>query len=171
VQIDEFPTVNKSFLPHPPKSRPRYADIITQKNKIVANKKPWTKGLCEGVIAAELVSKQGSLEQRNRVALIVFDSTLEIAFKEYLVNESGTYYADAQLQAIFKQRHLVHDEMKKYVNFSTNIWKKISYYNNLRNKLVHERATVGIGDAEIKDFRGIVESVLSKMYKLRFDED
>ena len=171
VHINDFPTVNKSFLPHPPKSRPRYADIITQKNRLVANKKPWAKGLYEGVIAAELISKQKGLEQKNRVALVVLDSTLEIAFKEYLVNESGHYYTDAQLQQIFQKRHLVHNEMKKYVNFSVNAWKKISYYNNLRNKLVHERATVGIGDPEIKDFKGVVENALSKLYKLRFDED
>ncbi|MEW6405155.1 MAG: ATP-binding protein [Chloroflexota bacterium] len=171
IQIEDFPTVKKSFLPHPPKSRPRFADIVTQKNKTVASKKPWTKGLYEGVIAAELVSKRKDLEQKNRVALIVLDSTLEIAFKEYLVNDSGYYYTDAQLQQIFAKRNLVHDEMKKFVNFNDNTWKKISYYNNLRNKLVHERATVGIGDPDIRDFKKLVERVLSKLYKLRFDYD
>jgi hypothetical protein len=29
IKIDEFPSVNKSFLPHPPKSRPRFSDIVT----------------------------------------------------------------------------------------------------------------------------------------------
>lgn len=171
VQIDDFPTINKSYLPHPPKSRPRFVDIVTQKNKSVASKKPWTKGLYEGVIVAEQVSKDKKLEQRNRVALVILDSTIEIAFKEYLVNDSGHYYTDSELQRIFAKRHLVHDEMKRYVNFSDHIWKKITYYNNLRNKLVHERATVGIGDPEIKDFKKLTESVLSKLYKLRFDDD
>jgi hypothetical protein len=171
VKIDEFPTVNKSFLPHPPKSRPRYADIITQNNKIVAGKKPWTKGLYEGVIAAELVAKQNSLEQRNRVALIVLDSTLEIAFKEYLVNDSGAYYKDEDLQKLFAKRHLVHKEIEKYVFIDPDDWKKIAYYNNLRNKFVHERATVGIGDKDIKDFRNVVETTLRILYKLNFDEN
>lgn len=171
VQIEDFPAISKSFLPHPPKTRPRFADIVTQKNKTVANKKPWTKGLYEGVIAAELISKQKNLEQKNRVALIVLDSTIEIAFKEYLVNDSGHYYPDSELQKIFEKRHLVRNEMKKYVNFRDSIWKKISYYNGLRNKLIHERATVGIGDPEIKDFKKLAEQVLSKLYKLRFDSE
>lgn len=170
VQIDDFPTVKKSFLPPLPRSRPRYGEIITQKNKSVANRKPWTKGLYEGVIAADLISKQQSLEQRNRIALILLDSTLEIAFKEYLVNESGVHYTDAQLQNIFSKRHLVHQEIQKYIKtINPWIWKQITYYNNLRNKLIHERATVGIGDGEIKNFRNVVESILNKLYKLKFD--
>ena len=67
-----------------PKSRPRYADVVTEVNKKVAKDKPWVKGVYEGVIAATLISKQQQLVQRNRIALIVLDSTIEIAFKEYL---------------------------------------------------------------------------------------
>lgn len=171
VKIVDFPTVKKSFLPPLPKSRPRYGDIITQKNKKVAKKKPWTKGLYEGVIAADLISKQHRLEERNRISLIVLDSTLEIAFKEYLVNESGTPYSSAKLLSIFGNRIAVHEEVKKYVKIKDDIWKKIKHYYDLRCKLVHEKATGGVSDAQIQDFREVVESVLTKMYKLKFDED
>ena len=167
VQIDNFPTVNKSFLPPLPKSRPRYGEIITQANRKIAKKKPWTKGLYEGVIAADLISKQ-RLEQRNRIELIVLDSTLEIAFKEYLVNESGTPYSDKLLLSIFGNRSSVHAEIKKYVNIKKDTWKKIDHYYNLRNKFVHEKATVGVDDSQIRDFRDVVESVLKKLYKLKF---
>ena len=170
VQVRDFPTVKKSFLPPLPKSRPRYGDIITLKNKGIAKKKPWTKGLYEGVIAADLISKQ-KLEQKNRIALIVLDSTLEIAFKEYLVNESGSGYGDAQLLQLFKNRNAVHTEIKKYpkVKIRPDTWKKIDHYYQLRCKLIHEKATVGISDAQIDDFRDVVESVLKKLYKLKFD--
>jgi hypothetical protein len=167
VHIGDFPTVTKSFLPPLPKSKPRYGDIITQKNKRIAKKKPWTTGLYEGVIAADLISKQ-PLEQKNRVALIVLDSTLEIAFKEYLVNESGTPYNDAKLLALFKNRHDVHLEIGKYVTIKSDTWKRIEYFYQLRNKLVHEKATVGINDAQIENFREVVESVLKKLFKLKF---
>ncbi len=169
VPIDDFPTVKKSFLPPLPKSRPRYGEIITQKNKAIAKKRPWTKGLYEGVIAADLIAKQ-NLEQKNRIALIVLDSTLEIAFKEYLVNESGTAYGDAQLLQIFKNRHAVHTEIKKYPNakIKGSTWKKIEHYYQIRCKLIHEKGTVGISDAQIDDFRDVVESVLKKLYKLKF---
>ena len=167
VQIDNFPTVKKSFLPPLPKSRPRYGDIITKKNRQTAKRKPWTMGLYEGIIAADLISKQ-RLEQKNRIAFIVLDSTLEIAFKEYLVNESGKLYSDSRLTAIFGNRTAVHNEIKKYVNIKTDIWKKIEHFYRLRCKLVHERATVGIADSQLRDFRGVVEGVLNKLYKLKF---
>ncbi|MFQ5852202.1 MAG: ATP-binding protein [Candidatus Binatia bacterium] len=167
VQIDDFPTVKKSFLPPLPKSRPRYGEIITQKNRQVAKRKPWTKGLYEGVIAADLIMKQ-RLEQKNRIALIVLDSTLEIAFKEYLVNESGTTYNDSKLLSIFSKRSSVHNEIKKYVKVTPSTWKKIDHYYRLRCKLIHERVTVGIGDGQVQDFRELVERVLKKLYKLKF---
>ena len=172
VQVNDFPTVKKSFLPPLPKSRPRYGDVITKKNRQIAKRKPWTKGLYEGVIAADLISKQ-RLEQKNRIALIVLDSTLEIAFKEYLVNESGGTYGDAQLLQIFKNRQSVHNEIKKYpqVKIGADIWKKIEHYYQLRCKLIHEKSTVGISDIQLEDFREVVESVLKKLYKLRFDEE
>src|SRR6266849_10224587 len=65
VQVDDFPKAKKSFLPPLPRSRPRYGEVITQENSRVAKRKPWTKGLYEGVIAADLISNQ-RLEQKNR---------------------------------------------------------------------------------------------------------
>ncbi len=167
VPVRDFPAAKKSYLPPAPKSRPRYGDVITDANEKVAKQKPWVRGLYEGVIAADLIAKQ-HLEQRNRIALIVLDSTLEIAFKEYLVNDSGTYYSDSQLLAIFRTRHTVHTEVKKYVNLSADTWKKVAHFSDLRNKLIHQRATGGVSDGQLEDFRGVVEAVLKKLYKLKF---
>jgi len=58
VLVANFPEVKKSFLPPLPKSRPRYADIVANRNKAISNKKPWTRGLYEGVVAADLIYKQ-----------------------------------------------------------------------------------------------------------------
>ncbi len=124
------------------------------------------KRALQGIIAADLITR-GKLEQRNRIALIVLDSTLEIAFKEYLVNDWGTYYSDAQLLTLFGKCHLVQQEIQKYVNIDTVIWKKIGHFNNLRNKLVHERATVGLDDEQVRYYRGVVEVVLKKLFKLK----
>lgn len=169
VAIIDFPIVKKSFLPPLPKSRPRYGEVITHENKTVSSKKPWTKGLYEGVIAADLISKQ-RLEQKNRIALIVLDSTLEIAFKEYLVNESGNAYSDARLESIFKHRSEVHKEIKAcaLIPIKPENWKKVEYYYKLRCELVHKKASAGITDSQLQDFRSVVESILKKMYKLKF---
>lgn len=172
VSVDDFPAVKKTYLPPLPKSRPRYSDIITQKNKVTASKRPWTRGLYEGVIAADLIAKHQRLEQKNRIALIVLDSTLEIGFKEYLVNESGEGYSEKRLMEIFGNRTTVHNEVKKHAKrkISKDTWIKITYYYLLRNKLVHEKATVSISDQQVDSFRGVVEGVLHKLFALRFDE-
>jgi hypothetical protein len=124
VPVVDFPTVKKSFLPPLPRSRPRFGEIVSHRNKKVAKRKPWTKGLYEGVIAAELIAKQRRLEQKNRIALIVLDSTLEIAFKEYLVYESGTTYGDAKLLSLFSNRANVQNEIKKYVTIGQTHGKR-----------------------------------------------
>ena len=167
VPIDDFPAAKKSFLPPMPKSRPRFGDVVAEANKNVAQRKPWVRGLYEGVIAADLISKQ-NLEQANRISLIVLDSTLEIAFKEFLVKESGHYYSDANLSKIFASRHNVQTEVQKYVKIDATIWKKISHYSDMRNKLIHQRATAGVSRNDLADFRSVVEHVLKKLYKLKF---
>lgn len=91
--------------------------------------------------------------------------------KEFLVNDSGQTYNDARLLNLFNNRNQVHDEVKKYVNLSSTLWKKIERYYRLRCKLVHERATVGIDDSQIEDFREVVQKVLKKLFKLRFDKE
>jgi len=70
--------------------------------------------------------------------------------------------------SIFGNRSLVHTEIKKYVTIDVDIWKRIEHYYQIRCKLVHERATVGISDNQIDDFRIDVESVLKKLFKLSF---
>lgn len=167
IQVNDFPAVKKSYLPSPPKSRPRFADVVATANQKISKIKPWVRGLYEGVIAADLISRQ-SLEQKNRISLIVLDSTIEIAFKDYLVNDSGTHYSDAKLLEIFATRHKVHTEMKKYVTWSDDMWKQISHFSNIRNGLIHRRASGGVSDIELAEFRGLVEDVLKKLYKLKF---
>jgi len=133
----------------------------------IAKTKPWAVGLYEGIIAVDTVFKQ-KFEQKNRVCLIILDSTLEIAFKEYLVNESGQFYNDKKLIELFKNRNDVQNEIKKFVVFGNDFWKKINYYYILRNKLVHERAIIGITDSQIEDYREVVQKVLKQPYKITF---
>lgn len=169
VPVDDFPAAKKSYLPPAPKTRPRFGDVVNQTNAKIAKDKPWTRGLYEGIIAADLIIKQKNLEQKNRLALIILDSTLEIAFKDYLVNDSGTHYSDAALLKLFGARHLVHAEIKKYVTFTATMWAKIGHFYNIRCDLIHKRASAGMGDRDIKDYRETVEAVLKKLYKLKFE--
>jgi hypothetical protein len=166
VQNVDFPQAKKSYLPPLPRSKIRYGDLCQFLNKKVASSKPWTVGLFESIIATDLISNQ-RLNQKNRIALILLDSTLEIALKDFLVNESGHYYSDIELVKLFKSRKDVLDEVEKYKPLSSRR-SKIDYYYGLRCKLVHERSSVGIPDSEISDYRSVVQYILSQFFGLKF---
>ncbi|WP_081423772.1 hypothetical protein [Celeribacter ethanolicus] len=104
---------------------------------------------------------------RNRLGLIILDSNLEIGLKEFLVNNKE-YYSDGDISKLFTKRHLVIAEIKKHISINDDYWKKSSHYNNLRNKLIHERATVDITDYQLADFSEVVEHILSKLFGFDF---
>jgi anti-sigma regulatory factor (Ser/Thr protein kinase) len=167
VEVSDFPSANMSYLPPLPESKPRFARVVQQVNRAVSEKKPWTTGLYEGIIAVDWILKQ-SFEQKNRIALILLDSTLEIAFKEYLANDCGTPYSDVRLESIFKDRTQVHSEIMKYVKISVVDWGKIKHFYNMRCQLIHRKASATISDKDIVQFRAVVERVLRKIYGLQF---
>jgi hypothetical protein len=168
VIVDDFRKAKKSYGLELPPSRPRYTDLVRQANKKIAKNKPWTKGLYEGIAAVDLISKK-KMDEKDRICLIILDSTLEIAFKEYLVHDSGQHYNDRALLDLFSNRHKVHSEIKKTVKLPDKVWKRIKYYYGLRCKLIHECATVGIAEGEIENFRTVVEKVLKRLFGLKFD--
>jgi hypothetical protein len=58
VTVEDFPSVNTSYLPPLPESKPRYSRVVEVKNQKLAGKKPWTVGLFETIIAVDWVLKQ-----------------------------------------------------------------------------------------------------------------
>ncbi len=168
----DFGDVSRLHLPPVPLSRPRFKDKVKQENKALLSSKPWTKGIIGGIIATDIVYKK-KFDEKNRVVIIILDSTLEIAFKEYLVKESGHHYSDADLLRIFKSRHLVENEVKNYPkgkNISNRDWGKIRHYYDLRCKLIHQRASVNINDEDIEDYRKVIERVLKKLFRFKFNQ-
>jgi hypothetical protein len=168
----EIETGRKITLPDLPRTRnvPMMADLKERNKKIIDNQ-PWTLGIIEAMGMLEIVIKQ-KFDTKNRVALILLDSNFEIALKEFIVNRTDLFppqtYNDARIAQIFKARHTVINEVKAHVNLSATLLGKVSHYYLLRNKLIHERATVGITDNQVTDYRRTVELVLSKLFKLKF---
>ena len=166
-KITNIPLASKSYLPSLPKSKLRYGDLVEQENRAMAKEKPWTKGIYEGIIAVDLIYNK-KWQQKNRICLMLLDSTLEIAFKEFLVHESGEWYKDEDLLRMFRDRNAVQKEVQRHIKFNPSIWNKINFYYALRNKLVHERITVGIHDFEVENYRELVQEVLTALFKLQF---
>jgi Histidine kinase-, DNA gyrase B-, and HSP90-like ATPase len=170
--VSDFRTANTSYLPKLPDFQPRLPDKIKNANKVVVQTKPWTRGLYESIIAVDVISKK-NLEQKNRICLILLDSTLEIAFKEYLVNESGIAYSDERIQRIFQNRSQVHQEVKQtaFKKISASDWMTIEYYYKIRCDLIHRKATASITDNDLITYRGIVVKVLQRLFGLHLSFD
>jgi hypothetical protein len=136
-------------------------------NENALSDKPWIRGVIDTEAIVEVVQKQ-KVDSKNRVLLILLDSTLEIAFKDFLVYETGRHFTDAKLAEIFQKRHLVRDEVKKHVSLPHNTWSKLNYYYDLRCKLVHERVSAAIPDSDIEEFRQEVHGAIEKMFGVRW---
>ncbi len=170
ITVPDFTATSKAYLLKLPPVNVRYIDTLKNKNAAVEKSKPWTTGLIEGIVAVDYITKQ-KLETKNRISLILLDSTLEIAIKEYLVNDSKTYYSNRQLLDIFRERRFVIQEIRKYLSnkdVTDKEWKRLGHYYDLRCKLVHERATVDVTPSQLQDHRKLVEKVLKKLFKLKF---
>lgn len=150
----------------PRKARPpKYIDLIKRQNKKLAKNKPWIIGLYEAIIAVEEIKKL-KLEQSNRLCLLILDSTLEIGFKEFLLNESGTVYTAKNIRDF--NRVDLQNKVKTHSTLKKSAWTIIDSYYIKRCDLVHARATTQISDNELNNYREIVEYTLSKLFKLKF---
>jgi Histidine kinase-, DNA gyrase B-, and HSP90-like ATPase len=164
-RLENISSIPKTYLPTPPVSKPRWRQKVTEANKLVVDKKPWSVGLLESMIAADAISKM-PLSQKNRIGLVILDSTVEIAYKEYLVNEKKI--GMTRFNAIARNRADVQKEVAKHLRLGGATLKKIDYYYKLRCNLIHQQATPAIDDSEIAAYRRIVEALLKRMFGLKF---
>ena len=164
-KLDTITSIPKSYLPTPPASKQKWHQKVANTNAAIVAQKPWTAGLLESVMAVDIFSKL-SLTQKNRISLIILDSTVEIAYKEFLVNEKniGTQI----FKNIVENRTDVEKEVRKHINIDQTMIQKINHFYKLRCDLIHQRATPNITDPQIEDYRSIVEKLLHDMFGLDF---
>ncbi|HBL16391.1 MAG TPA: hypothetical protein DD417_06440 [Elusimicrobia bacterium] len=119
----------------------------------------------DGVIATDLLYK-AHLAQKNRIALIVLDSTLEIAFKDYLVHVKKI--GRDKFRKIIDYRTEVIKEVRLSTQVSEEDWGQLEYYYKLRCDLIHEKASAVIPDKDIVNYRALVERTLNQLHGLQF---
>lgn len=168
----EMLSPKKIVLPALPRVRLLpYLDRLRDSNKSKIAKQPWILGLIESMGLVDIISKQHA-DTKNRAALILLDSNFEISLKEFIVNRADLFpphvYNDAKILNLFKARHTVINEVKVHVTFPPTLLAKVQHFYNLRNKLIHERATVGILDSQVADYRTTIEQVLKFLFKINF---
>lgn len=128
----------------------------------MAKTRPWIIGLIDGLSAANLI-KSSSIAHKNRFAFIVLDSTLEIAFKNFLVNEKKISTIP---ESQWKFREKIIKIMKKNVKFDKDVWSDIDYFYNLRVGLYHEDAEKTVIDETVNKFQELVEFVLDNLFEI-----
>ncbi len=174
-EIDPVDIVSGRRLVLPPLPRvnkPR-AEKLKARNKKQLRDKPWTLGLIEAVAAVDIITRQ-RLETRNRIALILLDSNFEIALKEFIVHRHDLFppkqYNDTAIQKLFERRHQVIDAITQKVTIPAKLIDKSRHYYALRNKLIHERATVDIADSDVENYRSTIEKILELLFGLKFSD-
>jgi len=172
TRLENDETIKPSRLPEPPKTRKDFKDVVLELNKELTEQKPWIRGLYEAIIAENIIARQRFLEQRNRISLIILDSTLEIALKNFLAYEIAASLNDESLTNLFNRgRVSVHQEAERHLLTGNAIWQKINYFYRLRCDLIHRRADVRISDENIDTFRQIVMTVLTVAFNIEFPEE
>jgi TnpA family transposase len=170
IQIDDIAS-GKLVLPQLPRINKTHLDYLRSQNKQQLANQPWAIGLLESIAMVEIVQRQ-RIETKNRIALILLDSNFEIALKEFIVHRTDLYpvrqYTDSRIKHLFNQRHLVVREIQKHLKLTAAEISIIEHYYMLRNKLIHERATVGVTDRDIAIYGELVQSVINKLFSLKF---
>jgi hypothetical protein len=172
AQAQETRAGRRLILPALPReNRPRGVRQ-RRKNQAQTDKQPWTVGLVEAIDAIDLIERY-QLETRNRIALILLDSNFEIALKEFMVHRKDLFpaheFTDAKLRQLFGRRSEVISTVRSKITISDDIIDIANHYYELRNKLIHERATVDVTDRDIGIYRTAVERVLNTLFNLEFE--
>jgi hypothetical protein len=174
-EIQEVPatdiTGKHPVLPALPRVNKPRTERYKAVNKIQIQNQPWTLGLVESLSMVDVVERQ-RLETKNRISLILLDSTFEIALKEFIVHRHDLFppkeYNDAEIRRLFDKRHLVTGVILKKMPALKPLLDTANHYYTLRNKLVHERATVDVADSDIRNYRITVERLLTALFNLEF---
>lgn len=157
------------FLPPLPRVNKPHIEHLKKANDSKIAEQPWTLGLIEAVAAVTILARQ-KLETKNRISLILLDSNFEIALKEFVVHRGDLFppreYTDSKIKELFQKRHNVISEVSKKVNIPKNLLDKAKHYYELRNKLIHERATVGIIDSDIDNYDHTIRKILHILFDL-----
>jgi len=160
---DPAGSIPRLRLPPPPRKNKTYAEKIKAVNSGALERQPWTLGLIEGLVAVDIVVRS-RLETKNRIALILIDSTVEIAFKEYLVKNLDLLRGDT-LKSLLDDRGKAIARIRTKVVIDEELVDRISHYYTARNRLIHERATVeGVTDRDIEIYRQDAWNLLFKLF-------
>jgi hypothetical protein len=171
-RADQITPAGRLILPGLPKERRPKGARNKAANRQQIDRQPWTVGLVVALDVIDVIERQ-NLDTKNRFALILLDSNFEIALKEFIVNRPKLFppyeFTNARLGTLFEKRTEVIKLVRTKVAIPDDLINKANYYYNLRNTLIHQRATVNPTDADIRGYRGVVQQLLNILFDLQFE--
>lgn len=171
IQPENVTVRNPLVLPPLPRVNKPHVEKLKSRNKTQIQTQPWTLGLVEAMAAVEVIARQ-RLETKNRIALMLLDSNFEIALKEFIVHRHDLFppsqFGKSAIQKLFEKRSDVIAAVTAKVTIPKTLLNKAQHYYDIRNKLVHERATVEPTDSDVTNYRSTIQTILSTLFGLRF---
>lgn len=164
--IADFINARKSFLPDPPKSRPRLPERVARQNADVAQSSPWTIGLYEGVVAAKEIAKQ-PLKQANWLSFNLLDLTLTSAFKEHLVHQENMDEDDLRHLLVSNDRSM--SLLKSHIDLDDQLWHRVDLFRVRRDQLFYGKATPTISASELAAATELVRKVLAHLFEIEVE--
>lgn len=167
--LESVSEIVSSKLPPIPKIEKKTSEKIKSLNAVLANSEPWVIGTYETIMISEHL-KIKNYETKNRIILILIDSSIEITFKDYLTYKVQAHYTNAQLTSIFEKRHLVVAEVKKHssVLITPKEWTQLSYFYGLRCDLTHKRSSAAVSDSDINMFIKLGKRIHHKLLGIQY---
>lgn len=160
----------KLILPPLPRvNRPR-VERLKSANRSLIKDKPWVLGLIEALGAVHVLRRQ-KMDTRNRIALILLDSNFEIALKEFIVHRNDLFpartYTDEHIAQLFRNRTNVLNVVVSSIAIPQPLIDRAKHYYAMRNKLIHERASVTVTDHDVDNYQQAVEALLKILFAIR----
>jgi len=121
---------------------------------------PWVRGIADNLAAAKLLL-DSVLESRNRLALILLDSALEIGFREYLENVKKITGLDDDAM---KHRENLIKVVGRNSKITEDDWTQIDFFYELRCNCYHESASLTLNDTLIAEFYTLVSSIVDLLF-------
>lgn len=106
------------------------------------------------------VIRSTGIQHRNRLALVLLDSGLEIAFKNFLEFEKSFNIPEGAM----REREQLHKIVKKHTSFDDDVWRRIDFFYKMRCDLYHEESGKTMSDSLLKEFHELVELVIDQLF-------
>jgi len=120
---------------------------------------PWALGLIEALKCVGVI-RASNLQTKNRLAMLMLDSTLEIAIRQYLTNVKKITLDEKQ----HRHRDTLIKIAKGHIKLEDEVWDHLNYFWTTRNPQYHQEANVVVTDVVFEEFQDVVSHVLRILY-------